>query len=61
MEQDLEVESDREPESGVERFVGGDTLKGVFPKGAKRVLDSRFRGNDEIYTLTFLMSLKCIL
>ena len=37
MEQDLEVGTDREAESGLERFVGGDTLKQVFPKGSKRV------------------------
>ena len=37
MEQDLEVGTDREAESGLERFVGGDTLKRVLPRGSKWV------------------------
>ena len=36
MEQDLEAGTDREAESRLEKFVGEDTLKQVFPKGSKR-------------------------
>ena len=38
MEQGLEAGTDREAEPGLERFVGGDSLRCD--------MDSRFRGND---------------
>jgi hypothetical protein len=53
MEQGLEAGTDREAESGLERFAGGNSLSRVFPNGSRGgILDSRFRGNDELYPLT---------
>ena len=57
MEEDLEAGTDRETESGLEKFVEGNSLKGVYPKGTStrgvqsRALDTRFHGYDIFFAL----------